>query len=66
VASCVPGELIFLAFLWLSMRNCPMLQKSLMVLRSSDSVAVMRFAMEEARDEGTAQSRPRAAVLFSP
>jgi len=40
-----------------------LLQKSLMVLKTSDSVAVMRFAVE-ASDDGAAQSRPRTAALF--
>src|ERR1700756_5678738 len=35
-----------------------LLQKSLMVPKKSDSVAVMRFAVE-ASDDGAAQSRPR-------
>jgi hypothetical protein len=39
------------------------LQKSLMASANGDSVAVMRFAAE-AGDDGAAQSRPRAAVLF--
>jgi hypothetical protein len=37
--------------------------KVLMVSVNSDSVALMRFAAE-AGDDGAAQSRPRAAVLF--
>jgi hypothetical protein len=40
-----------------------LLQKSLIVLANSDSVALMRFAAE-AGDDGAAQSRSRAAVLF--
>src|SRR5437762_2429769 len=40
-----------------------LLQKSLMPSANSDSVALMRFAAE-AGDDGAAQSRPRAAVLF--
>jgi hypothetical protein len=40
-----------------------LLQKSLMVPKNSDSVAVMRFAVE-ASDDGAAQSRPRATALF--
>ena len=41
-----------------------LLQKSLMASANSDSVAVtMRFAVE-AGDDGAAQSRPTAAVLF--
>lgn len=40
-----------------------LLKKSLMISGSSDSVAVMRFAVE-AGDDGAARSRSRAAVLF--
>jgi hypothetical protein len=40
-----------------------LLQKSLMISANSDSVALMRFAAE-AGDDGAAQSRSRAAVLF--
>jgi hypothetical protein len=40
-----------------------LLQKSLMVPKNSDSVAVMRFAME-ASDDGAAQPRPGTAILF--
>ena len=41
-----------------------LLQKSLMASANSDSVAsTMRFAAE-AGDDGAAQSRPRAAILF--
>jgi hypothetical protein len=40
-----------------------LLQKSLMVSENGDSVAVMRFAVE-ASDDGAAQSRSRAVVLF--
>ena len=40
-----------------------LLQKSLMVLANSDSVALIRFAAEPG-DDGAAQSRPRSAVLF--
>jgi hypothetical protein len=40
-----------------------LLQKSLMVSGNSDSVAVTRFAVE-ASDDGAAQSRSRAVVLF--
>ena len=40
-----------------------LLQKSLMPSANSDSVALMRFAAE-AGDDGAAQSRPRAAVIF--
>ena len=40
-----------------------LLRKSLMVSGNSDSVAVMRFAVE-ASDDGAAQSRPRAVALF--
>src|SRR5262249_32247775 len=40
-----------------------LLQKSFMVPKNSDSVAVMRFAVE-ASDDGAAQSGPRAVVLF--
>jgi hypothetical protein len=47
---------------WMSVAGQILSQKSLMVLRSS---AVMRFAMEEASDDGAAQSRPRAAVISS-
>jgi hypothetical protein len=39
-------------------RNYPMLQKSLAALLNSDSVVLMRFAVE-AIDDGAAQSRPR-------
>jgi hypothetical protein len=40
-----------------------LLQKSLMLSGNSDSVSVMRFAVEASHD-GTAQSRSRAVVLF--
>ena len=41
-----------------------LLQKSLMASANSDSVAsTMQFAAE-AGDDGAAQSRPRAAILF--
>jgi hypothetical protein len=40
-----------------------LLQKSLMACARSDSLVQMRFAAE-AGDDGTSQSRPRAAVLF--
>jgi hypothetical protein len=40
-----------------------LLQKSLMFSEDSDSVAVMRFAVE-ASDDGAAQSRSKAVVLF--
>jgi hypothetical protein len=40
-----------------------LLQKSLMVPKNSDSVAVMRFAVE-ASEDGAAQSRQRATALF--
>src|SRR5262245_31473541 len=40
-----------------------LLQKSLMTLGRSDSVAVMRFAME-ARHDGAAQAGPRSVFLF--
>jgi hypothetical protein len=40
-----------------------LLQKLLMARTNSDSVALMRFAAE-AGDDGAAESRPRAAVLF--
>jgi hypothetical protein len=40
-----------------------LLQKSLMVLANSDSVALIRFAAESG-DDGAAQSRPRSAVLL--
>jgi hypothetical protein len=40
-----------------------LLQKSLMVPKNSDSVAVMRFAVE-ASDDGAAQPRPGTAILF--
>ena len=43
---------------------CPiLLRKSLMVSRNGDSVVVKRFAVE-ASDDGAAQSRSRAVVLF--
>src|SRR5262245_2442966 len=44
-------------------RNYPMLQKSLMVLANSDSVALIRFAAESG-DDGAAQSRPSSVVLL--
>src|SRR5262249_31939807 len=53
MASCVPGELIPCAFVWHDPGITPMLQKSLMVPKNSDSVAVMRFAVE-ASDDGAA------------
>jgi hypothetical protein len=40
-----------------------LLQKALMASAKSDSVAQMRFAAE-AGDDGAAQPRPRAAILF--
>jgi hypothetical protein len=40
-----------------------LLQNSLMPSANSDSVVLMRFAAE-AGDDGAAESRPRAAVLF--
>jgi hypothetical protein len=40
-----------------------LLQKSLMACARSDSLVQMRFAAE-AGDDGTSQSRPKAAVLF--
>jgi hypothetical protein len=40
-----------------------LLRKSLMVPARSDSLVQMRFAAE-AGDDGAAQSRPEAAVLF--
>jgi hypothetical protein len=40
-----------------------LLQKSLMASARSDSLVEIRFAAE-AGDDGAAQSRPRAAVLF--
>jgi len=40
-----------------------LLQKSLAFLLNSDSVALMRFAME-AIDDGAAQARPRRVFLF--
>ena len=40
-----------------------LLQKSLMVSTIDDSLALTRFVVE-AGDDGAAQSRPRAAVLF--
>src|SRR5262245_37736031 len=40
-----------------------LLQKSLMVCRNGDSVAVMRFAAE-AGDDGAAEGGPRAIFLF--
>jgi hypothetical protein len=41
-----------------------LLQKSLMASANSDSVAVMMRFATEARDDGAAQSGPRAAILF--
>jgi hypothetical protein len=40
-----------------------LLQNCLMILANSDSVALMRFAAE-ADDDGAAQSRSSATVLF--
>ena len=40
-----------------------LLQKSLMSLVRSDSVAVMRFAVE-ASDDGAAQAEPKSVFLF--
>jgi hypothetical protein len=40
-----------------------LLQKSLLVSSRSDSLGLMRFAAET-DDDGTAQSRSRAAILF--
>ena len=41
-----------------------LLQKSLMASANSDSVAVTMRIAAEARNDGAAQSRPRAAILF--
>jgi hypothetical protein len=47
-------------------RNVPiLLQKSLAIFVNSDSVALMRFAME-AIDDGAAQSRSGRVFLFIP
>ena len=58
-----PNERTYLAMIGSSEFVPILLKKSLMISGSSDSVAVMQFAVE-AGDDGAARSRSRAAVLF--
>jgi hypothetical protein len=62
MASCVPRRADSLCLRMARSRNYAMLQKSLMVSGNSDSVAVMRFAVE-AGDDGAASITTKSSFV---